>query len=40
MIFDQTPEFSRLDAGIQLGPNVMRILDKMGIEDTVERIGC
>lgn len=40
VVFDQAQSFSRLGAGIQLGPNVMRIIAAIGLEDEVERIGC
>lgn len=39
-IYEQAPEFLRLGAGIQMGPNVMRVADAMGIEAAVERMGC
>lgn len=39
-VFDQAPVFSRLGAGIQMGPNVMRVADKMGLERQICMIGC
>ncbi|WP_172329062.1 FAD-dependent monooxygenase [Mangrovicoccus sp. HB161399] len=37
--FEQAPEFTRLGAGIHIGPNVMKIFRKLGLEDTLARIG-
>jgi 6-hydroxynicotinate 3-monooxygenase len=31
-IYEQAPEFSRLGAGIHMGPNIMKIFRRMGIE--------
>lgn len=38
-VFEQAPEFSRLGAGIHMGPNVMKIFRRMGIEDAVANKG-
>lgn len=38
-IFEQAPEFTRLGAGINLGPNVMKILRAIGVEDRLLEIG-
>ena len=38
-IYEQAPEFSRLGAGINLGPNVMKVLREIGIEDRLLEIG-
>lgn len=38
-VFDQAPAFSRLGAGIHMGPNVMKIFRRMGIEDAVADLG-
>ncbi|WP_172332855.1 FAD-dependent monooxygenase, partial [Mangrovicoccus sp. HB161399] len=37
--FEQAPEFTRLGAGIHIGPNVMKIFRKLGLEDTLAKIG-
>jgi salicylate hydroxylase len=34
-VFEQSPEFREVGAGIQLGPNVFRVLDKIGLKDAV-----
>ncbi len=39
-LFEQAPGFSRLGAGIQLGPNVMKIMRRLGLEAVVEAMGC
>jgi 6-hydroxynicotinate 3-monooxygenase len=38
-IYEQAPEFSRLGAGIHMGPNVMKIFRHMGIEKQLESMG-
>ncbi|WP_275943856.1 FAD-dependent monooxygenase [Gluconacetobacter aggeris] len=35
-LYDQAPAFSRLGAGIQYGPNVMKIMRRLGIEQAIE----
>lgn len=37
--FEQAPVFTRLGAGIHIGPNVMKIFRRIGIEKTLEAIG-
>jgi 6-hydroxynicotinate 3-monooxygenase len=39
-LFEQASGFSRLGAGIQLGPNVMKIMRRLGLEAVVEAMGC
>ena len=39
-VYEQTPTVTRLGAGIHLGPNVTRILRKIGIEPELRRIGA
>jgi salicylate hydroxylase len=34
-VFEQAPEFAEIGAGIQLGPNIFRALDKLGLKDAV-----
>jgi salicylate hydroxylase len=34
-VFEQSPEFREVGAGIQLGPNVFRVLEKIGLKDAV-----
>jgi|SRR5579875_285406 len=34
-VFEQSPEFREVGAGIQLGPNVFRVLEKLGLKDAV-----
>ena len=38
-VYEQAPEFSRLGAGIHLGPNAMKVMRRIGIEDQLERMG-
>jgi len=38
-IFEQAPEFSRLGAGIHMGPNIMKIFRRMGIEKQLDLMG-
>lgn len=39
-VFEQAPEFVRLGAGIHIGPNVMKIFRKIGLEDRLAAIGA
>ena len=34
-LFEQSPEFREVGAGIQLGPNIFRMLEKVGLKDVV-----
>ncbi len=34
-VLEQAPEFKEIGAGIQLGPNIFRALDKIGLRDAV-----
>ena len=38
-VYEQSPEFSRLGAGIHVGPNVMKIFRRMGLEQPLEQMG-
>jgi len=38
-VYEQAPGFSRLGAGIHVGPNVMKIMRRIGIEDALNREG-
>ncbi|GGE04037.1 monooxygenase [Aureimonas endophytica] len=38
-IFEQAPAFARLGAGIHMGPNVLKIFRRIGIEDAVTAIS-
>ncbi|MGF7187765.1 6-hydroxynicotinate 3-monooxygenase [Robbsia andropogonis] len=38
-VYEQAPMFSRLGAGIHVGPNVMKILRRIGIEDEMNIMG-
>jgi 6-hydroxynicotinate 3-monooxygenase len=38
-VFEQAPKFARLGAGIQLGPNVLKIMRRIGLEAEVEAMG-
>jgi len=39
-LFEQAEEFSRLGAGIHVGPNVMKVFREIGIEDRLSDIGA
>jgi len=34
-LFEQSPEFREVGAGIQLGPNIFRVLEKVGLKEAV-----
>src|SRR5581483_1471447 len=34
-VFEQAPEFRELGAGIQLGPNIFRVLERIGLKDQI-----
>ncbi|MGE0626530.1 MAG: 3-hydroxybenzoate 6-monooxygenase [Hyphomicrobiaceae bacterium] len=34
-VFEQAPEFAEIGAGIQLGPNIVRALDRLGVKQEV-----
>jgi salicylate hydroxylase len=34
-VFEQSPEFREVGAGIQLGPNIFRVLEKIGLKDGI-----
>ncbi|ANJ55930.1 6-hydroxynicotinate 3-monooxygenase [Pseudomonas silesiensis] len=38
-IYEQAPEFSRIGAGIHMGPNIMKIFRRMGIEQKLSDMG-
>ncbi|NHH80390.1 FAD-dependent monooxygenase [Burkholderia gladioli] len=38
-LYEQAPSFSRLGAGIHLGPNVMKIMRRIGCEDALNAMG-
>jgi 6-hydroxynicotinate 3-monooxygenase len=38
-MYEQAPSFSRLGAGIHVGPNVMKILRHLGLEAEIEAMG-
>jgi 6-hydroxynicotinate 3-monooxygenase len=38
-LYEQAPAFARIGAGIHLGPNVMKIMRRIGIEDELNRMG-
>ena len=39
-LYEQAAAFSRLGAGIQFGPNVMKIMRRLGIEQAIEESAC
>lgn len=39
-VFEQAPIFTRLGAGIHIGPNVMKIFRRIGLEDRLSAIGA
>ncbi len=38
-VIEQAPEFKEVGAGIQLGPNVFRMFDVLGLTDAVSRLA-
>src|SRR4051812_33816949 len=38
-ILEQAPEFKEIGAGIQLGPNVFRMFDVLGLTEAVSRLA-
>jgi 2-polyprenyl-6-methoxyphenol hydroxylase-like FAD-dependent oxidoreductase len=34
-VFEQSPEFREVGAGIQLGPNIFRVLEKIGLKEAI-----
>ena len=34
-VLEETPEFGAIGYGIQLGPNIFRVLEKIGLKDAV-----
>jgi 6-hydroxynicotinate 3-monooxygenase len=38
-VYEQAPSFARLGAGIHVGPNVMKILRRIGVEDALDAQG-
>lgn len=38
-VYEQAPAFSRLGAGIHLGPNVMKVMRRIGIEEKLSAMG-
>lgn len=39
-VYEQSAEFSRLGAGIHMGPNIMKIFRRIGLEDRISEMGC
>ncbi len=39
-VVERAPEFTEIGAGIQLGPNFVRVLDRLGVRDTVLGEAC
>ena len=39
-LLEQAPEFAEVGAGIQLGPNVVRVLQKWGLEAALRRVAA
>ena len=39
VVLEQAPEFGEIGAGIQLGPNVFRMFEKLGITEAVNRLA-
>ena len=38
-VYEQAPAFARLGAGIHLGPNVMKVMRRIGIEEKLNAMG-
>src|SRR5438132_12700809 len=39
VVLEQTPEFKEAGAGIQLGPNVFKMFDRLGIRAAIESVA-
>jgi 6-hydroxynicotinate 3-monooxygenase len=39
VLYEQAPAFSRLGAGIHVGPNVMKVMRRIGLERAMEEMG-
>lgn len=39
-VYEQASAFTRLGAGIHIGPNIMKIFREMGLEKDLEEMGC
>ena len=39
-VFERAPEFSEVGAGVQLGPNVTRILQAWGLDDALKHMAA
>jgi salicylate hydroxylase len=39
-VFERAPEFSEVGAGVQLGPNVTRILQTWGLDDVLKQVAA
>jgi salicylate hydroxylase len=39
LVLEQVPEFKEVGAGIQLGPNVFKMLDRLGIREAIESVA-
>ena len=38
-LFEKEPAFSEIGAGIQLGPNIFRMFDYLGLTDAVNKVS-
>ena len=38
-LYERAPEFSEIGAGIQLGPNVVRVLHSWGLQEALDRVA-
>src|SRR4051794_8712191 len=39
VVLEQTSEFKEVGAGIQLGPNVFKMFDRLGIREAIESVA-
>ena len=39
LIFEQAPEFGEVGAGIQLAPNALEVLDRLGVKEEILKIA-
>ncbi|MFL5440365.1 MAG: 3-hydroxybenzoate 6-monooxygenase [Myxococcales bacterium] len=39
LVLEQVPEFKEVGAGIQLGPNVFKMLDRLGLREAIEKVA-
>src|SRR5512132_4093043 len=39
-VYEQAPGYARVGAGIQMAPNAVKVLRRLGVEEPLRRIAC